>query len=291
MKMKKVMLCSLAGAVLLGGGLGLSQAVADEEYVSIPNPDVKAEIYNFLEGNEFADEEALSNLSNYHYISKGNLQSLSDSGYLSIQSKNYENPENTSLEGLQGLSLESLSIDTPLIDITPLRDVTGVRNLTLTDQYNNLGYTHGIKNVDVLRQMTDLEEFYYCNIVTNGEWDEITPLLDLSGLDSMESLRRIVIETNGTLEPIYLNEENNDYEATLPIILSRHFENISDWYAVSDDESYSTPHYEEGQQPRMSDRLVWENIEQGTEYLTVGVSIQGRNLYYIADLKIPIIWE
>ncbi|WP_321388964.1 hypothetical protein [uncultured Enterococcus sp.] len=293
MKMKKIVLVSCVGAALIGLGFGLSNAMADEEYVSIPNPDVKAEIINVLEGNELIGEDVLSNLRNFHYVSKGALQEIADYGYLSIQSKNYENPENTSLEGLQGLAIETLNIDTPLIDITPLSKVSGVRSLSLTDQYNNLGYTHGIRNLDVLKGWTALEEFNFCNGSMNGVEDlkEKEPLLDISALSNIETLRYICVETAGSLDPIYLTAEDNNYETTLPIVLSTHFNSVDSWYVDSENPSYIRKEYEGDEQQKMSDKLRWENIEEGTEYLDVWVQIQPRGQYYIADLRIPIIWE
>ncbi|MBL1226900.1 hypothetical protein [Enterococcus sp. BWR-S5] len=289
MKMKKMVLGSCVGAALIGLGFGLSNAMADEEYVSIPNPDVKAEILNVLEGNELVGEDALSNLRNFHYVSKAALQNKDEFNSLQLYSKNYENPENSSLEGIQGLSVEDLTITMPIIDITPLAHVNGVKDLRLESIYYDLGYTHGIRDLDVLQNMTELETFYYQNMTRVGEVEGKTPLLDISALNNIEALQHVCVETAGTLDPIYLTAEDNNYETTLPIVLSKHFYEEENWWNATSE----SPFYVESETPqqKMSDKLRWENVEEGTEYLDVWVQIQPRGQYYIADLRIPIIWE
>ncbi|MBP1045011.1 hypothetical protein I6N96_01875 [Enterococcus sp. BWM-S5] len=291
MKVKKIVFGGSAAAVLIGVGFGFSNTIASEEYVSIPNQDVKTEILTILEENESVDENALSNLRNFHYISKGALQNAEEFNSLSIQSKNNENPENSSLEGLQGMFVEDLAITMPIIDITPLAQVRGVKSLSLESTYFDLGYTHGIRDLNALESWTELESFYYQNMTGMGEVEGKTPLLDISALSNITTLRNICIETAGTLDPIYLSVEDNNYETTLPVTLSNQFNGVESWNVNSESPFYMEPEYEGDHQQKMSDKLRWESIEEGTEYLDIWVQIQPRGQYYIADIKIPIIWE
>ncbi|MGC6768970.1 hypothetical protein [Enterococcus sp. LJL51] len=291
MNMKKVFFSSAAAVALFTVGLGVA-GTANETYVSIPNEDVKNSVLSVLEagdpeGNEIITQEEVYNFSNYHYLPKRLLETSDVFDSFSID-VNEVKPKSSSLEGIEYISAESLQINAPLIDVTPLKEMQGVKSLSLEDQFADLGYTHGIKDLNVLKGWTELKDLYYVSGNMNGIEDvkEKLPLLDISALDEIASLESICIETAGSLPTIYLSEENNDYETTLPIILSHHFDG-EEWSGYSNNPSFD----QNSEMTKKSDRMKWENIEPGTEYLDIWIQIQPRGHYYIADLRIPIIWE
>lgn len=287
MKIKKsLVFCLVSGGLVSGLFFGTKLSSATEEYVSVPNNDVKNGILDSISEN--ITEEETANFNNYHYIAKRYFQNLSRKS-LGV-SMNDDDFKGSSLEGIEELEAEEVDIYYPIVDVTPLGKMKYIKDLTIVDYNEGIGYSHGLSDLSALKNLKTLETLNYLSGAGVTISEENIPLLDISALNDLPNLEYAAVTTHGYLPSIHLTEEDNNYEMVLPVTLSKHFDVIANWSVYignnTDNEYHLTSH------KKMSDKLQWENIAVGTKYLVTEISIatkDGSN--YDANFHIPIIWE
>lgn len=289
MKKGKVLAVSLVCAGLVSGVfLGAKLSSATEEYVSVPNTDVKNGILAAISENEEITEEELANFNSYHYIARRHFQSL-DRTALDI-SINNDNFQGSSLEGIEDVEAEQVDIYYPIVDVTPLGKMKYIKDLVIVDYNEGIGYSHGLSDLSALKNLETLETFHYLSGAGVTITEENIPLLDISALNELPNLQYAAITTHGYLPAIHLTSEDNNYEMRLPITLSKQFNETNHWSVYIGDSNSDTILLTSHK--KMSDKLQWKNISTNTEYLVTQISLNTKDgSNYDAKFHIPIIWE
>lgn len=317
--MKKIVLGSMVGAVLLGGSFLVTNAVANEEYVAIPNGEVRETLLGergpeMLE-NVLTDEERADFLQ-YHSL-PGSVFSRLGNDWDKTFDLNLSETGETSLEGLEALTdLERLYITGNLIDPTPITKLANLKALYLNGGDENENRLGGSHNLSYIKSLKNLEHFSMFMNTSNQV------LTDLSVFDELEHLENVWISTQGTYPAVAVSRKNPNMEMYSPIALSKYLVESDVKYSAYIDLSLPQWEYEQMNEEEMEDystmdisqatasvngmNLKWENIPVGIKYLNFSFEFRNstwdsafRNgdeerymdMHGSIEVQIPIVWQ